>query len=88
MAGKEQKKEPFEGQAALQELIERVKRAQIKFATYSQEQVDTIFRAAAIAANDARITLAQEAVEETGMGIAVDARGRVYFTQLFYTAAN
>ena len=72
MADKEKKAEPFEGQSDLQTLIERVKRAQIKFATYSQEQVDAIFRAAAIAANDARISLAQQAVAETGMGIIED----------------
>jgi acetaldehyde dehydrogenase/alcohol dehydrogenase len=65
-------KELFEGQTELQQLIERVKRAQAKFATYSQEQVDAIFRAAAIAANDARISLAQDAVAETGMGIVED----------------
>lgn len=43
-----------------------------EFATYSQEQVDKIFKAAAIAANKARIPLAQMAVEETGMGIVED----------------
>lgn len=64
--------ELFEGQHDLQNLIERVKRAQIKFSTYSQEQVDAIFRAAAIAANDERISLAVQAVEETGMGIVED----------------
>ena len=64
--------ELFEGQLELQGLIERVRRAQIKFSTYSQEQVDTIFRAAAIAANDERISLAIQAVEETGMGIIED----------------
>ena len=64
--------ELFEGQRDLQALIERVKRAQIKFSTYSQEQVDAIFRAAAIAANDERISLAVQAVEETGMGIVED----------------
>ena len=41
--------------------------AQRKFAEYSQEQVDEIFRAAALAANNARIDLAKMAVEETGM---------------------
>lgn len=66
------KTEAFEGEQELQELIERVKRAQIKYSTYTQEQVDAIFRAAAIAANDARITLAQDAVAETGMGIVED----------------
>ncbi len=64
--------ELFEGQQELQSLIERVKHAQIKFSTYTQEQVDTIFRAAAIAANDERIKLAAMAVKETGMGILED----------------
>ncbi|HPK47466.1 MAG TPA: bifunctional acetaldehyde-CoA/alcohol dehydrogenase [Sphaerochaeta sp.] len=64
--------ETFEGQEELAALIERVKRAQERYATYSQEQVDAIFRAAAIAANDERITLASMAVEETGMGIVED----------------
>ena len=64
--------ETFPGQKELQELIERVKRAQIMFASFSQEQVDKIFREAAIAANNARITLAQDAVQETGMGIVED----------------
>ena len=49
--------------------LEKVKNAQKEFAKYSQEQVDKIFQAAAIAANEARIPLAKMAVEETGMGI-------------------
>ncbi|CDE16380.1 iron-containing alcohol dehydrogenase [Clostridium sp. CAG:288] len=57
---------------SLNELIERVREAQKKYATYSQEQVDNIFRAAAMAADKARIPLAKEAVEETGMGIIED----------------
>ena len=65
-------KELFPGQLELQSLIERTAKAQEKFATYSQEQVDKIFRAAAIAANNARISLAKEAVEETKMGIVED----------------
>ena len=64
--------ETFPGQKELQELIEKVKRAQTIYASYSQEQVDKIFRAAAIAANNARISLAQDAVQETGMGIIED----------------
>lgn len=56
----------------LSELIKRVREAQKEYSTYSQEQVDAIFRAAAIAANKARIPLAKEAVEETGMGILED----------------
>ena len=57
---------------ALEETINSVKEAQKKFATYTQEQVDKIFLAAAIAANKARISLAKMAVEETGMGIIED----------------
>ncbi len=71
MATKE-KKELFPGQLELQTLIEKTSKAQEKFATFTQEQVDKIFRAAAIAANDARISLAKEAVEETQMGIVED----------------
>ena len=56
----------------LEEAIKSVRAAQEKFATYSQEQVDAIFRAAAMAANKARIPLAKLAVEETGMGIVED----------------
>ncbi len=52
--------------------LERVRAAQKKFATYTQEQVDKIFLAAASAANKARIPLAKMAVEETGMGIVED----------------
>ena len=56
----------------LEETLARVKAAQKKFATYTQEQVDKIFLAAAIAANQARIPLAKMAVEETGMGVVED----------------
>ena len=56
----------------LQEAIANTREAQKKFATYTQEQVDKIFLAAASAANKARITLAKLAVEETGMGIVED----------------
>ena len=52
--------------------FERVKKAQEEFSKYSQEQVDIIFKAAAIAANMARIPLAKMAVEETGMGVVED----------------
>ncbi|MGM9666308.1 MAG: bifunctional acetaldehyde-CoA/alcohol dehydrogenase, partial [Eubacteriales bacterium] len=54
------------------EAFARVKAAEEKFATYTQEQVDKIFTAAAIAANKARIPLAKLAVEETGMGVVED----------------
>ena len=57
---------------SLEELISSVKEAQRIFSTYSQEQVDKIFTAAALAANKARIPLAKMAVKETGMGIVED----------------
>lgn len=56
----------------LNDLIARVKKAQLEFANFSQEKVDAIFRAAALAAADARIPLAKLAVEESGMGIVED----------------
>ncbi len=52
--------------------LAQVRRAQAKYALYSQEQVDAIFRAAALAANNRRIPLAKMAVEETGMGVVED----------------
>ena len=52
--------------------LDRVRAAQRGFATYTQEQVDKIFFAAAMAANKARIPLAKMAVEETGMGLVED----------------
>lgn len=57
---------------SLQEAFDRVKKAQKEFSKYTQEQVDKIFKAAAIAANQARIPLAKMAVEETGMGVIED----------------
>ena len=56
----------------LMELLARVRAAQEIFSSYSQEQVDKIFLAAATAANKARIYLAKMAVEETGMGVVED----------------
>ena len=52
--------------------IARCRKAQAEYATFTQEQVDKIFLAAATAANKARIPLAKMAVEETGMGIVED----------------
>ena len=52
--------------------LARVREAQQRFATYTQEQVDRIFQAAAVAANKARIPLAKMAVAETGMGVVED----------------
>lgn len=56
----------------LMQKLEEIRAAQKKFAAYTQEQVDEIFRQAALAANAARIPLAKMAVEETGMGIVED----------------
>ena len=57
---------------ALEERLAGVREAQRIFAAYTQEQVDKLFTAAALAANKARIPLAKLAVEETGMGIVED----------------
>lgn len=57
---------------ALEEKLREIRAAQEKFATYSQQQVDEIFRAASLAACKQRIPLAKQAVEETGMGIVED----------------
>ncbi len=64
--------EIVDGVEKLEAAIARVKEAQKVFATYTQEQVDKIFLAAATAANKQRIPLAKLAVEETGMGIVED----------------
>ena len=58
--------------ANLTAALERCRQAQSVFAEYTQEQVDKIFKAAAVAANKMRIPLAKMAVEETGMGIVED----------------
>ncbi len=57
---------------SLEAALLRVKEAQKRFSTYTQEQVDKIFLAAASAANKARIPLAKLAVEETEMGVVED----------------
>ena len=56
----------------LEVLIKNVKAAQKVFATYDQEAVNKIFKAAATAADKARIPLAKMAVEDTGMGVVED----------------
>ncbi len=56
----------------LESNLKLVREAQKKFATYSQEDTDKIFRAVALAANNLRIPLAKMAVEETGMGVVED----------------
>ena len=61
-----------EDRESLENAMNTIRQAQRKFATYSQEKVDKIFLAAAVAANQARIPLAKLAVEETGMGCVED----------------
>lgn len=53
-------------------IINKVKQAQNEYETYSQSEVDKIFKAAAIAANKARIPLAELAFNETKMGVMED----------------
>ncbi len=74
---------PVTNLAELDALVARVKAAQAEFATFSQEQVDKIFRAASLAANQARIPLAQMAVEESGMGIVEDKVIKNHFASEF-----
>lgn len=64
--------EPVDSVENLNKAIARVREAQKIYATYTQEQVDKIFMAAALAANKSRIPLAKMAVEETGMGVVED----------------
>ena len=58
--------------ALIDALVAKVSAAQKEFANFPQEKVDAIFKAAALAANNMRIPLAQMAVEETGMGVLED----------------
>jgi acetaldehyde dehydrogenase/alcohol dehydrogenase len=61
-----------QGLAALELVLQQAKIAQNQYAIFSQKQVDEIFYRAAMAANQARISLARAAVEETGMGVLED----------------
>lgn len=83
----DQKKETLGASPApgfdLEALMTRVKIAQSLYATYSQEKVDAIFRAAALAANQARIPLAQMAVSETRMGVVEDKVIKNHFASEF-----
>ena len=65
-------KEIIDSVEKLEKAIANVRKAQKKFATFTQEQVDKIFLAASIAANQHRVPLAELAVEETGMGVVED----------------
>ena len=63
---------PVDGVERLEAEIALVRKAQKQYAAYTQEQVDRIFFAAAMAANKARLPLAKLAVAETGMGVVED----------------
>ncbi len=63
--------EPTAAQAC-DAVVRRVAAAQERYADFSQERVDAIFRKAAMAAALQRIPLARMTVEETGMGILED----------------
>ena len=69
----------------LKAALEKVREAQKVFSTYTQEQVDRIFLAAASAANKARILLAKMAVEETGMGVLEDKVIKIIMLPSIYT---
>ena len=65
-------KEAKGNNSILDDLISKAQKAQKIYATFSQEKVDEIFKACAIAINSRRIPLAKMACEETGMGIVED----------------
>ena len=67
----------------LDRLVHRVRQAQRLYARFSQEQVDRIFREAAMAASAKRIPLAKMAVEETGMGVVEDKVLKNHFASEF-----
>ena len=72
MAKKDQVVQLVDNVDALSARMNEIREAQKEFATFTQEKVDEIFKAAALAANKQRIPLAKMAVEETGMGIVED----------------
>lgn len=53
-------------------LVEKVLKAEQEYSTFSQEQVDKIVAAAALAGSEAALVLAHEAVDETGRGVVED----------------
>ncbi len=67
----------------LEEVIAKAKAAQKIYANFTQEQVDKIFKEAAMAAAGARIKLALFAHEETGMGVAEDKVIKNHFASEF-----
>lgn len=72
MTNKENNTETFDEVKYIDELVEKVSKAQKEYATFSQEKVDEIFRKVALKISSLRIPLAQMAVAETGMGIVED----------------
>ncbi|ELS00748.1 alcohol dehydrogenase, class IV [Xenococcus sp. PCC 7305] len=67
----------------LNTLIQKVKAAQSNYASFTQKQVDIIFKQAALAANEQRIPLAKLAVKETGMGVIEDKVIKNHFASEF-----
>ena len=76
--------------AAIEQTIQQVVKAQKIYRSFSQKQVDEIFRKAAFAASSNRIRLARMAVEETGMGVIEDKVIKNHFviTHIFTKALN
>ena len=70
---------------SLEILIQKVQKAQRIFSTFSQEKVNAIFKAAATAADKARIPLARMAIEETGMGVLEDKIIKNHFASEYIT---
>ncbi|AHC13973.1 bifunctional acetaldehyde-CoA/alcohol dehydrogenase [Salinispira pacifica] len=70
-------------QQELQVTLEKMKQAQREYSGFSQEQVDAVFRHAALKANTQRIELAKHAVAETGMGIVEDKVIKNHFASEF-----
>ncbi|MDR2784619.1 MAG: bifunctional acetaldehyde-CoA/alcohol dehydrogenase [Treponema sp.] len=80
-------REPVTDPESLKKTLNRIREAQRAVAAFDQEQVDAVFRAAAVAADRARIPLARMAVEETGMGIVEDkVIKNHYATEYIYNA--
>lgn len=67
----------------LESRLQDLRAAQKEFASYSQEKVDKIFYAAAMAANQARLNLAKQTVQETGMGVVEDKVIKNHFAAEF-----
>lgn len=67
----------------MQEKMAELKAAQAIFATFTQAQVDSVFKAVALAANVNRVDLAFAAVADTGMGVAEDKTTKNHFAAEF-----